>query len=225
MLKTLSHEQITYNLEDLTCSLLTGRPEANNCSQALYDNAFALWKVTWENVIFPNGFVSDCFFNAQTILVLHRDLDVASVAIFNYYDMNQVVHQHASYLRGYRELGILGHKDRFMTIEYICAAPQWRRRNLQFGKVLVGLAQQAFRASDADYVFGTARIDHGIDKVGPGYGYRSYGEINRYGLHCALMVNSKKTMREYPEPEIVELTKKLWSTVNANQKQTSTTAA
>ena len=203
--------ELHHPLAGLECSLLSGTVERNLTPPALYENAFQLWKATWENVIFPNGFVSDSFFNADTILLLHKELEVAALAVINHYDLKHLVYRYNTYLKDFRALEIIGDQDSFMTIEYICAAKAWRQKNLGIAKALIGLAQAAFEEAKADYLFGTARIDLGIDKLGPDFGFRSYGEINRYGLHCALMVNSTATNRVHPDPELVHLVKTLWN--------------
>ncbi len=211
-------------IQSMECTLLAG-DVSQNPLRGLYQNAFRLWKKTWEKVIFPEGFVSDSFFHADQIIVLHKSNDVGALAVINFYDLTEEVYRHSSYLKDFQGLRVLESAQSLMTIEYICADPSWRGLKIGFGNLLIGLAQRVFEESGADVWFGTARVDVGIDKLGPSFGFSSHGEINRYGLPCALMVNSRETNQVHPDQALVRMIHYLWNQRNGKPQTMQPPAA
>ncbi|MBY0316443.1 MAG: hypothetical protein K2Q26_13025 [Bdellovibrionales bacterium] len=202
----------------LECTVLSGRREFNTTATDLYDRAFVLWQSTWQDLIFPNGFYSDSFFNAQNVLVLHEGLDVAAIAIYNFYDLQYPVYSYCKYVSNFRSLDILNSNDSFMTTEYICATPRWRKRMPGFGKVLIGLTQEAFKESDVRYSFGTPRMDIHVDDICSKYGFSQHGQIEICGIPCAVVVNTKNSVKVFPDPQMASLIKRLWDNRNLTQK-------
>ncbi len=198
-------------IHDVQYGILNYKNGRNRSADWLYDQAFDLWKDTWENVIFPYGFTSDCFFNSDNILVLSYRGQVLALAVINYYDLSLKIHQHASYLKGLSEdhlLMLAGKK--IMTIEYICTSKEWRTAGVGLGHLLVGITQEMFKSSPCDVSVGTARTDTGADKIAAKLGFRFMGKVDRYGLPCVLAINSKETVKEHSIPAIREWINTVW---------------
>ena len=101
-----------------------------------------------------------------------------------------------------------------MSIEYLSVAPNLRKSNLpiSLGSALLGISMKVFSESNAYSVLGTARKKLHVDQLCYEFGFEPVGNIEKFGLNCTLISNTKETLRAHPDKQTNELVERLWKT-------------
>ena len=192
------------------CHIIAGDPSLNLDLQ-LYQKAYDHWRQTWDKEIFQNiPFISDYFLMLQNIFVLTHKDNIAGMAAFNFYDLSIKAHRETRYMQIFEKCGFIkkcAPNDILISVEFVSRNPLYSVKNtsLSLGSILIGLIQEEFKLSNASYALGTPSIHQNVTELASEYGYYKIGELEKYGVPCAIVVNSRQTVQKNLDPKYSNL--------------------
>tara|TARA_B100001248_G_scaffold261195_1_gene251554 strand:- start:6196 stop:6870 length:675 start_codon:yes stop_codon:yes gene_type:complete len=197
--------------------IISGRRD-HNIDEEIYNKAYQHWKKIWIPEIFnKTEFCSDYFIKMQNLFVIMSDDRVAALAAFNFYDLSQESDRDLSYIQYLQKAGFFEKSKKnplLISGEYISRHPIFSVKNtgISLGSILIGMIQQAFIHSIADYILGTTFIFRGVDQMAKEFGFQSVANIDRFGIPCAIVLNTREGAKTHPDAKHAYLIEELWNT-------------
>ena len=165
--------------EALSYQILRPR-DAGPADLPLLGEAYELWSEVWRQTLLEQDGLtdvwSDDFTRQDEIGALFHQSECIGMTAYRWIDLSSPIHKDDSYFRAWPAAAkdaACAHGTRVCVGSNLTVAPAWRTAVGQSAKVLLmALAVDRFRQSQADVMVGTMRNDRGMDDLGYRLGFR-----------------------------------------------------
>lgn len=203
-------------LPNLRWYMMPGNFLNPNIHHELYEKTYQHWKQMWTKILnVGKNLNSDTFIRQDILCPLVYKKDVIGLIGCNFFNLKQEATKDHSYTSVFPKEQLANFSEDnsiSMSIEYLTVSPDFRKSiiHISLGDILLGLSMKVFANSNASFVLGTARSKIHVDKMCYQFGFQPFGEIDKFGHPCTLIINTKKTLTNHSNLAVHSCINKLW---------------
>ncbi|MES2768746.1 MAG: hypothetical protein V4596_06330 [Bdellovibrionota bacterium] len=202
-------------LSNLSWNILPGKLINPGIHHELYEKTYKHWRQMWTEILdVKENLNSDSFLRQDLVCPLTIENSVVGLICCTFFNKNQQAYSSHSYISDFPKDIFKNNFDGelIMSIEYLTVHPEFRKSflDVSLGDVLLGLSMKIFENSVAQAVLGTARSKIHVDQMCYRFGFKPFGEINKFGHPCTLIITDRSTLQTHPELKTQKLIDQLW---------------